>query len=78
FTIHSSPFHTDADSKDIWNQVRKQFDFIPGKTPVCVGVCYIAPYKNQDLIGSSAFAWSLNFGATVVGTLLLGSAQEKA
>ncbi|GAA7569416.1 hypothetical protein ckin36_08430 [Helicobacter pylori] len=78
FTIHSSPFHTDADSKDIWNQVRKQFDFIPGKTPVCVGVCYIAPYKNQNLIGSSAFAWSLNFGATVVGTLLLGSAQEKA
>ncbi len=78
FTIHSSPFHTDADSKDIWSQVRKQFDFIPGKTPVCVGVCYIAPYKNQDLIGSSAFAWSLNFGATVVGTLLLGSAQEKA
>ncbi|EMJ42804.1 vacuolating cytotoxin domain-containing protein [Helicobacter pylori] len=78
FTIHSSSFHTDADSKDIWNQVRKQFDFIPGKTPVCVGVCYIAPYKNQDLIGSSAFAWSLNFGATVVGTLLLGSAQEKA
>ncbi|MGL2511022.1 vacuolating cytotoxin domain-containing protein [Helicobacter pylori] len=77
FTIHSSPFHTDADSKDIWNQVRKQFDFVPGKTPVCVGVCYIAPYKNQDLIGSSAFAWSLNFGATVVGTLLLGSAQEK-
>lgn len=45
---------------------------------MCVGVCYIAPYKNQDLIGSSAFAWSLNFGATVVGTLLLGSAQEKA
>ncbi|WP_187884026.1 vacuolating cytotoxin domain-containing protein [Helicobacter pylori] len=78
FTIHSSPFHTDADSKDIWSQVRKQFDFIPGKTPVCVGVCYIAPYKNQNLIGSSAFAWSLNFGATVVGTLLLGSAQEKA
>ncbi len=78
FTIHSSPFHTEADSKDIWSQVRKQFDFIPGKTPVCVGVCYIAPYKNQDLIGSSAFAWSLNFGATVVGTLLLGSAQEKA
>ncbi|GAA8646246.1 hypothetical protein HpDR76_05210 [Helicobacter pylori] len=78
FTIHSSPFHTDADSKDIWNQVKKQFDFVPGKTPVCVGVCYIAPYKNQDLIGSSAFAWSLNFGATVVGTLLLGSAQEKA
>ncbi|WRD10504.1 vacuolating cytotoxin domain-containing protein [Helicobacter pylori] len=78
FTIHSSPFHTDADSKDIWSQVRKQFDFIPGKTPMCVGVCYIAPYKNQDLIGSSAFAWSLNFGATVVGTLLLGSAQEKA
>ncbi|GAA8165397.1 hypothetical protein HpDR146_07920 [Helicobacter pylori] len=78
FTIHSSLFHTDADSKDIWNQVRKQFDFIPGKTPVCVGVCYIAPYKNQNLIGSSAFAWSLNFGATVVGTLLLGSAQEKA
>ncbi|MGN8496798.1 vacuolating cytotoxin domain-containing protein [Helicobacter pylori] len=78
FTIHSSPFHTDADSKDIWNQVKKQFDFIPGKTPVCVGVCYIAPYKNQNLIGSSAFAWSLNFGATVVGTLLLGSAQEKA
>ncbi|WP_121067038.1 vacuolating cytotoxin domain-containing protein [Helicobacter pylori] len=78
FTIHSSPFHTDADSKDIWNQVRKQFDFVPGKTPVCVGVCYIAPYKNQNLIGSSAFAWSLNFGATVVGTLLLGSAQEKA
>ncbi|MGL2858118.1 vacuolating cytotoxin domain-containing protein, partial [Helicobacter pylori] len=78
FTIHSSPFHTDADSKDIWNQVRKQFDFIPEKTPVCVGVCYIAPYKNQNLIGSSAFAWSLNFGATVVGTLLLGSAQEKA
>ncbi|MUU23588.1 vacuolating cytotoxin domain-containing protein [Helicobacter pylori] len=78
FTIHSSPFHTEADSKDIWNQVRKQFDFIPGKTPVCVGVCYIAPYKNQNLIGSSAFAWSLNFGATVVGTLLLGSAQEKA
>ncbi len=77
-TLNSSPFHTDADSKDIWNQVRKQFDFIPGKTPVCVGVCYIAPYKNQDLIGSSAFAWSLNFGATVVGTLLLGSAQEKA
>ncbi|RKU91595.1 hypothetical protein DB721_08640, partial [Helicobacter pylori] len=31
FTIHSSLFHTDADSKDIWNQVRKQFDFIPGK-----------------------------------------------
>ncbi len=78
FTIHSSLFHTDADSKDIWSQVRKQFDFIPGKTPVCVGVCYIAPYKNQNLIGSSAFAWSLNFGATVVGTLLLGSAQEKA
>lgn len=78
FTIHSSLFHTDNDSKDIWSQVRKQFDFIPGKTPVCVGVCYIAPYKNQDLIGSSAFAWSLNFGATVVGTLLLGSAQEKA
>ncbi|EJB48067.1 vacuolating cytotoxin domain-containing protein [Helicobacter pylori] len=78
FTIHSSPFHTDADSKDIWSQVRKQFDFVPGKTPVCVGVCYIAPYKNQNLIGSSAFAWSLNFGATVVGTLLLGSAQEKA
>ncbi len=78
FTIHSSPFHSDDDSKDIWSQVRKQFDFIPGKTPVCVGVCYIAPYKNQDLIGSSAFAWSLNFGATVVGTLLLGSAQEKA
>ncbi|MGN8383290.1 vacuolating cytotoxin domain-containing protein [Helicobacter pylori] len=78
FTIHSSPFHTDADSKDIWNQLKKQFDFIPGKTPVCVGVCYIAPYKNQNLIGSSAFAWSLNFGATVVGTLLLGSAQEKA
>ncbi|MGN8495319.1 vacuolating cytotoxin domain-containing protein [Helicobacter pylori] len=78
FTIHSSPFHTDADSKDIWNQLKKQFDFVPGKTPVCVGVCYIAPYKNQDLIGSSAFAWSLNFGATVVGTLLLGSAQEKA
>ncbi|GAA9362288.1 hypothetical protein TH0628_12180 [Helicobacter pylori] len=78
FTIHSSSFHTDTDSKDIWSQVRKQFDFIPGKTPVCVGVCYIAPYKNQDLIGSSAFAWSLNFGATVVGTLLLGSAQEKA
>ncbi|MGN8341057.1 vacuolating cytotoxin domain-containing protein [Helicobacter pylori] len=78
FTIHSSSFHTDADSKDIWNQVRKQFDFVPGKTPVCVGVCYIAPYKNQNLIGSSAFAWSLNFGATVVGTLLLGSAQEKA
>ncbi|MGN8371060.1 vacuolating cytotoxin domain-containing protein, partial [Helicobacter pylori] len=78
FTIHSSPFHTDADSKDIWNQVKKQFDFVPGKTPVCVGVCYIAPYKNQNLIGSSAFAWSLNFGATVVGTLLLGSAQEKA
>ncbi|WQS09988.1 vacuolating cytotoxin domain-containing protein [Helicobacter pylori] len=77
-TLNSSPFHTDADSKDIWNQVRKQFDFIPGKTPVCVGVCYIAPYKNQDLVGSSAFAWSLNFGATVVGTLLLGSAQEKA
>ncbi|NOK30830.1 toxin [Helicobacter pylori E48] len=77
-TLNSSPFHTDADPKDIWNQVRKQFDFIPGKTPVCVGVCYIAPYKNQDLIGSSAFAWSLNFGATVVGTLLLGSAQEKA
>ncbi len=79
-TLNSSPFHTNADavSKDIWNQVRKQFDFIPGKTPVCVGVCYIAPYKNQDLIGSSAFAWSLNFGATVVGTLLLGSAQEKA
>ncbi len=77
-TLSSSPFHTDADSKDIWSQVRKQFDFIPGKTPVCVGVCYIAPYKNQDLIGSSAFAWSLNFGATVVGTLLLGSAQEKA
>ncbi|WQV01821.1 vacuolating cytotoxin domain-containing protein [Helicobacter pylori] len=78
FTIHSSPFHSDDDSKDIWSQVKKQFDFIPGKTPVCVGVCYIAPYKNQDLIGSSAFAWSLNFGATVVGTLLLGSAQEKA
>ncbi|WQV53590.1 vacuolating cytotoxin domain-containing protein [Helicobacter pylori] len=78
FTIHSSPFHTDADSKDIWNQVKKQFDFVPGKTPVCVGVCYIAPYKNQNLVGSSAFAWSLNFGATVVGTLLLGSAQEKA
>ncbi len=78
FTIHSSLFHTEADSKDIWSQVRKQFDFIPGKTPVCVGVCYIAPYKNQNLIGSSAFAWSLNFGATVVGTLLLGSAQEKA
>ncbi|WRA29683.1 vacuolating cytotoxin domain-containing protein [Helicobacter pylori] len=78
FTIHSSPFHTDADSKDIWNQLKKQFDFVPGKTPVCVGVCYIAPYKNQNLIGSSAFAWSLNFGATVVGTLLLGSAQEKA
>ncbi|MGN8328789.1 vacuolating cytotoxin domain-containing protein [Helicobacter pylori] len=78
FTIHSSPFHTDADSKDIWSQVRKQFDFVPGKTPVCVGVCYIAPYKNQNLIGSSAFAWSLNFGATVVGTLLLGNAQEKA
>ncbi|MGN8510784.1 vacuolating cytotoxin domain-containing protein [Helicobacter pylori] len=78
FTIHSSPFHTEADSKDIWNQLKKQFDFVPGKTPVCVGVCYIAPYKNQDLIGSSAFAWSLNFGATVVGTLLLGSAQEKA
>ncbi|WQV01553.1 vacuolating cytotoxin domain-containing protein [Helicobacter pylori] len=78
FTIHSSPFHSDDDSKDIWSQVRKQFDFIPGKTPVCVGVCYIAPYKNQDLIGSSTFAWSLNFGATVVGTLLLGSAQEKA
>ncbi len=77
-TLNSSPFHTDADSKDIWSQLRKQFDFIPGKTPVCVGVCYIAPYKNQDLIGSSAFAWSLNFGATVVGTLLLGSAQEKA
>ncbi|UOS57259.1 vacuolating cytotoxin domain-containing protein [Helicobacter pylori] len=77
-TLNSSPFHTDADSKDIWSQVRKQFDFIPGKTPMCVGVCYIAPYKNQDLIGSSAFAWSLNFGATVVGTLLLGSAQEKA
>ncbi|UOS09341.1 vacuolating cytotoxin domain-containing protein [Helicobacter pylori] len=77
-TLNSSSFHTDAVSKDIWNQVRKQFDFIPGKTPVCVGVCYIAPYKNQDLIGSSAFAWSLNFGATVVGTLLLGSAQEKA
>ncbi len=77
-TLNSSPFHTDADSKDIWSQVKKQFDFIPGKTPVCVGVCYIAPYKNQDLIGSSAFAWSLNFGATVVGTLLLGSAQEKA
>ncbi len=77
-TLNSSPFHTDADSKDIWSQVRKQFDFIPGKTPVCVGVCYIAPYKNQNLIGSSAFAWSLNFGATVVGTLLLGSAQEKA
>ncbi len=77
-TLNSSPFHTDADSKDIWNQVRKQFDFIPGKTPVCIGVCYIAPYKNQNLIGSSAFAWSLNFGATVVGTLLLGSAQEKA
>ncbi len=77
-TLNSSPFHTDADSKDIWNQVRKQFDFIPGKTPVCVGVCYIAPYKNQNLIGSSAFAWSLNFGATVIGTLLLGSAQEKA
>ncbi len=77
-TLNSSPFHTDAASKDIWSQVRKQFDFIPGKTPVCVGVCYIAPYKNQDLIGSSAFAWSLNFGATVVGTLLLGSAQEKA
>ncbi len=78
FTIHSSSFHTDNDSKDIWSQVRKQFDFVPGKTPVCVGVCYIAPYKNQNLIGSSAFAWSLNFGATVVGTLLLGSAQEKA
>ncbi len=78
FTLNSSPFHTDADSKDIWNQVRKQFDFIPGKTPVCIGVCYIAPYKNQNLIGSSAFAWSLNFGATVIGTLLLGSAQEKA
>ncbi len=78
FTIHSSPFHSDDDSKDIWSQVRKQFDFIPGKTPVCVGVCYIAPYKDQNLIGSSAFAWSLNFGATVVGTLLLGSAQEKA
>ncbi len=77
-TLNSSPFHTDADSKDIWSQVRKQFDFIPGKTPVCIGVCYIAPYKNQNLIGSSAFAWSLNFGATVVGTLLLGSAQEKA
>ncbi len=77
-TLNSSPFHTDADSKDIWSQVSKQFDFIPGKTPVCIGVCYIAPYKNQDLIGSSAFAWSLNFGATVVGTLLLGSAQEKA
>ncbi len=77
-TLNSSPFHTDADSKDIWSQVKKQFDFIPGKTPVCIGVCYIAPYKNQDLIGSSAFAWSLNFGATVVGTLLLGSAQEKA
>ncbi|WQS29169.1 vacuolating cytotoxin domain-containing protein [Helicobacter pylori] len=77
-TLNSSPFHTDADSKDIWSQVKKQFDFIPGKTPVCVGVCYIAPYKNQDLIGSSAFAWSLNFGATVIGTLLLGSAQEKA
>ncbi|MGL2908772.1 vacuolating cytotoxin domain-containing protein [Helicobacter pylori] len=77
-TLNSSPFHTEADSKDIWNQVKKQFDFIPGKTPVCVGVCYIAPYKNQNLIGSSAFAWSLNFGATVVGTLLLGSAQEKA
>ncbi|WQS05281.1 vacuolating cytotoxin domain-containing protein [Helicobacter pylori] len=77
-TLNSSPFHTDADSKDIWSQVKKQFDFIPGKTPVCVGVCYIAPYKNQNLIGSSAFAWSLNFGATVVGTLLLGSAQEKA
>ncbi|GAA8468487.1 hypothetical protein HpBT249_06820 [Helicobacter pylori] len=77
-TLNSSPFHTDADSKDIWSQVRKQFDFIPGKTPVCVGVCYIAPYKDQNLIGSSAFAWSLNFGATVVGTLLLGSAQEKA
>ncbi len=77
-TLNSSPFHTDADSKDIWNQVRKQFDFIPGKTPVCIGVCYIAPYKNQNLIGSSAFAWSLNFGATVIGTLLLGSAQEKA
>ncbi len=77
-TLNSSPFHTEADSKDIWNQVKKQFDFIPGKTPVCIGVCYIAPYKNQNLIGSSAFAWSLNFGATVVGTLLLGSAQEKA
>ncbi|WP_187850731.1 vacuolating cytotoxin domain-containing protein [Helicobacter pylori] len=77
-TLNSSPFHTDANSKDIWSQVKKQFDFIPGKTPVCVGVCYIAPYKNQNLIGSSAFAWSLNFGATVVGTLLLGSAQEKA
>ncbi|WP_187847532.1 vacuolating cytotoxin domain-containing protein [Helicobacter pylori] len=77
-TLNSSPFHTDADSKDIWSQVKKQFDFIPGKTPVCIGVCYIAPYKNQDLIGSSAFAWSLNFGATVIGTLLLGSAQEKA
>ncbi len=77
-TLNSSPFHTDADSKDIWSQVRKQFDFIPGKTPVCIGVCYIAPYKNQNLIGSSAFAWSLNFGATVIGTLLLGSAQEKA
>ncbi len=77
-TLNSSPFHTEADSKDIWSQLRKQFDFIPGKTPVCVGVCYIAPYKNQNLIGSSAFAWSLNFGATVVGTLLLGSAQEKA
>ncbi len=77
-TLNSSPFHTDADSKDIWSQVKKQFDFIPGKTPVCVGVCYIAPYKDQNLIGSSAFAWSLNFGATVVGTLLLGSAQEKA
>ncbi len=76
--LNSSPFHTDADSKDIWNQVRKQFDFIPGKTSVCVGVCYIAPYKDQNLIGSSAFAWSLNFGATVIGTLLLGSAQEKA
>ncbi len=77
-TLNSSPFHTDADSKDIWNQVVKQFNFVPGKTPVCIGVCYIAPYKNQNLVGSSAFAWSLNFGATVIGTLLLGSAQEKA
>ncbi|AFI06100.1 vacuolating cytotoxin domain-containing protein [Helicobacter cetorum] len=78
FTIDSSPIHIGTSSKDIWGQIQKQFDFIPGKIAVCSGVCYIAPSKNQDLIGSTALAWSTNFGATVVGTLLLGSAQEQA